>query len=323
MSDLWSELGKQLADRWLSMLVLPGVLYLAVAAAAHALGHQHPFDVELVVRTVTAEARKPAVTSASGQILVLLAIAVAAAAAGVVAQGAGVLIERVVLASGWTQWPAPAASVVRRWVSLRRRRWDYFNRAYEVELRMALLPNPADRPPPAAWQAAAGSRVRISPERPERPTWTGDRIQAAVLRLDRDHWVDLAVVWPYLEQVLPDGLRTEISDARAAVSRSATLAGWAVLYALPAWWWWPAAPLAVILAANARYRIRSGADAYARLVETAARLYVPSLATQLGIEHAGKLDRHLGEAVTQHLRTTWPAPDIRGHRRKRWWQVLP
>jgi hypothetical protein len=323
VSDLWSELGKQLADRWLSLLVLPGVLYLGIAGAAHALGDQHPFDVELLVRTVTAEARKPAVTSASGQILLLLAIAAAAAAAGVTAQGAGTFIERAALASGWTQWPAPAASVVRWWVTLRQKRWDYFDRAYEAELQLALLPDPADRPPPAARQAAAGRRARISPERPERPTWTGDRIQAAVLRLDRDHWVDLAVVWPYLEQVLPDSLRSEISDARAAVSRSATLAGWAVLYALLTWWWWPAAPLALIIAASARYRIRAGADAYARLLETAARLHIPALAAQLGIEHTGPLDRDLGAAVTQHLRTTWLAADIAGHRRKRWWQLLP
>jgi len=323
MSDLWSELGKQLADRWLSLLVLPGVLYLAVAGAAHALGDRHPFNVELLARTVTAEAKKPAVTSVSGQILLLVAIAAAAAAAGVTAQGAGVFIERAVLASGWTQWPAPAASVVRWWATLRQKRWDYFDRAYEAELQLALLPDPADRPPPAARQVAAGRRARISPERPERPTWTGDRIQAAVLRMDRDHWVDLAVVWPYLEQVLPDGLRSEISDARDSVSRAATLAAWAVLYGLLTWWWWPAAPLAVIIAASARYRIRSGADAYARMVETAARLYIPVLAAQLSIEHAGALDRELGMAVTQHLRTVRPAPDITGHRRKRWWQLLP
>ena len=84
--------------------------------------------------------------------------------------------------------------------------------------------------------------MRISVERPERPTWTGDRIQAAVLRMDRDHWVDLAVVWPYLERVIPDRMRSDISDARAAVSRAAALAGWAALYALLTWWWWPAAP---------------------------------------------------------------------------------
>lgn len=323
MSDLWSELSKQLADKWFSLLVLPGVLYLAVAGTAHALGDRQPFNVEFLVRTVTAEARKPAVTSAAGQILLLVAAAAAAAAVGVIAQAAGVFIERAVLASGWTQWHGPAAFIIRRWVTLRQKRWDYFDRTYETELQLALLPDPADRPSPAARQAAAGRRARISAERPERPTWTGDRIQAVVLRMDRGHWVDLAVVWPYLERILPDGLRGEISDARAAVSRSATLAGWAVLYALLTLWWWPAALLAVIIAVTARYRIRSSADAYARLVETAARLYIPALAAQLGIEHAGALDRDLGAAVTQHLRTTLPAPDTTRYHPKPWWRFVP
>jgi hypothetical protein len=102
VGDLWSELSKQLADRWLSALVLPGVLYLAVAAAAHTLGDRHPFDVALLARTITAQAENPAVTGTAGQILLLVAVVVAAAAAGVAAQGAGAFVERAVLAAGWT-----------------------------------------------------------------------------------------------------------------------------------------------------------------------------------------------------------------------------
>lgn len=320
MTDLWSELAKKLADRWLTLLVLPGVLYLAVAAAAYTLGNRHPFDVELLARTVTAQAKNPAVTHASGQILLLVVTAAAAAAAGVTAQAVGVFIERGVLAAGWAQWPTPAAAVIRRWVALRQSRWDYFDRTIENELDLALAPNPADRPSPAARQAAAGRRARISAERPERPTWTGDRIQAVVMRLDRAHWVDIAVIWPYLERVIPDELRSDIIEARASVTRSATLGGWAVLYALPTWWWWPAAPLALIIAIAARYRIRSGADAYAGLIETAARMYIPALATRLGIDHAGPLDRDLGAAVTRHLRNVIPPPDLTDYRRKRWWE---
>lgn len=310
MSDLWGELGKQLADRWLSLLVLPGVLYLAVAAAAHILEDQHPFDVELLARKVTAEAKEPVVTSVGGQILLLLVVVIAAAATGVAAQGAGVAVERAALAVGWTQWPAPAATAVRRWVAFRRQRWDRLDWCYADQLQLALLPASADRPDPAVRQAIAGRRARISVERPERPTWAGDRVQAAVLRIDRDHRADLAVIWPYLERVIPDGLRTDINDARVSVSRAATLAGWAVLYALLTWWWWPAAPLAFAIAAAARYRIRAGADSYARLLETAARLHLPALAAQLGIAHTGPLDKDLGAAVTRHLETSLPSSGI-------------
>ncbi|WP_326770755.1 hypothetical protein OG978_44460 (plasmid) [Streptomyces sp. NBC_01591] len=44
MGGLLSELGKKLAERWFSLLVLPGALYLAVLAVAQTLGHTHPFD---------------------------------------------------------------------------------------------------------------------------------------------------------------------------------------------------------------------------------------------------------------------------------------
>jgi len=311
MSDLWSELSRQLADRWLSLLVLPGVLYIMVALAARTLGDQHPLDVETFYQRVAAEAKSPAVTSTGGQILILLAILAAAAAAGVTAQAIGVLVERVTLASGWDRRPRAAATATRRWVEYRQHRWDSADRDHENQLQMALLPDPADRPAPAGRRLAVARRTRISVERPERLTWTGDRIQAVVQRLDRDHQVDLAVVWPYLERILSDDLRADIRDAQQATSKAATLTGWALLYALLTWWWWPAALLAVIIAATSRYRIRSSMDGYASLVEVAARLYLPALATQLSIDHAGPLDNALGTALTQHLRTVLPPPKTR------------
>ncbi len=310
MGDLWSELGKQLADRWASLLVLPGALYLAVAGAAVALGQSHPFDAGRLVRRVTAIAAAPPVRTTGGQILLLVAVVLAAAATGVAAQGLGALVERIAMAGGWNQWPAPVSWSVRRWVAFRQDRWDREDRTYAEQQLLARLPDPAQRPSPALRQAAAGRRARISVERPERPTWAGDRIQAAVLRVDRDHWIDLAVVWPYLERVLPDSLRDDIAQARAALSRAAVQGGWALMYAVLTWWWWPAAPLALALAAASRHRLRASADAYARLLETAARLYVPALATQLGIDRAGPLDRSLGRRVTSHLRPQPPSRSV-------------
>jgi hypothetical protein len=108
---------------------------------------------------------------------------------------------------------------------------------------------------------------------------------------------------------LSDTLRTQISDARAALTRATTLAGWTVLYAPLTWWWWPAAPLTLTLATAARHRVRAGADAYARLLETAARLHTPALAIQLGIiDQIGPLTPELGASLTRHLRTQLPAP---------------
>ncbi|MGV9501470.1 hypothetical protein ACWDQ0_24590 [Streptomyces sp. NPDC003642] len=303
MGGLWGELGKKLADRWLSLLVLPGVLYLATAAAAHTLGQRHALDAARLIQEVTTVAKQPAVTGVGGQIVLVGAILIASAAAGIVAEAAGALVERLVLAVGWKEWPLGLPVPAGWWVRRRQRRWDDAHRVYHEQQRLALAPDPADRPDPAVGRAALARRTRIALERPERPTWSGDRVQAVALRLDRDHSLDLATVWPYLEPVLPEALGARISEARAALARATTLAGWAVLYAPLAWWWWPAAPVALVLAATARHRTRSCADTYARLLDVAARLHLPDLAAQLGFDHAGPLTPDLGARLTHHLRS--------------------
>jgi hypothetical protein len=308
MGSLWSELGKKLAERWLSLLVLPGVLYLAIAATAIVLGQQGALDVAKLTRRITNVAKQPTVTSTGGQILVLAVIVIAAAAAGVVAQAAGVFVQRLVVAAGWLTWPTPLPILVGWWVGKRRERWDTHDGDHYTEYLRARLPKPTTPPNPVRRHRAAGARARIAVERPERPTWSGDRIQAVAVRLNRDHHLDLATIWPYLESTLPDTMRSQIAEARATLSRATTLAGWAVLYALLTCWWWPAAPLAFVLAAAAQNRIRTSADTYARLLEVAARLHTPALAAQLGFDHTGPLTPELGAKLTSHLHTHLPPP---------------
>jgi hypothetical protein len=302
VGGLWGELGRKLADRWLSLLVLPGVLYVATVAAAHTLGQRHALDAPLLIQEVTAFAKQPTVTGVGGQIVLVGAIMIASAAAGLVAEAVGSLVERLVLAVGWKAWPL-GLPVLADWrVRRRQRRWDDAHSVYHQQRRLALAPDPADRPDPAVGRAALARRTRIALERPERPTWSGDRVQAVALRLDRDHGMDFAVVWPYLEPVLPEALGARVSEARAALARATTLAGWAVLYGALAYRWWPAVLVAFVLAAAARHRTRSCVDAYARLLEVAARLHTPDLAAQLGFDHTGPLTADLGARLTHHLR---------------------
>lgn len=308
MTAVLGELGKQLASRWLSLLVLPGALFLAVVFAAHTLGQADALSTARLVHQVTVSAKSPVVTTVGGQVVLLVAVLAAAAGAGIVAQALGSLIETVVLAAGWRDWPARLAALVEPLVNSRQGRWDEAHETYHRLYRQALAPNPADRPDPAALHAAARDRNRISRERPERPTWSGDRVSAAAVRLDRDLHLDLATVWPYLWLILPEPDRAQITDARSDLGRAAALGGWAILYAPLTWWWWPAAPLAVILAAVTRHRIRVAAQAYALLLEAATRLYAGALATQLGVDPQGPFSRQLGDELTRYLRSSPPAP---------------
>lgn len=303
MGGLWSELAKKLADQWLSLLVLPGAFYLAVVAAALSLRHAHAVNLGLLTRQITARAKDPAVNGVGGQVLLLVAVLAGAAAVGIVAQAIGTFLERAVLATEWQAWWLPARAVARWSIARRQRLWDTADSSYLAEYRKSLAPDPADRPDSALRHRMARTRTRIAVERPERPTWGGDRIHAAALRLDSHYHLDLAVVWPSLWLVIPDTIREQITAARTALSRACALGGWSVLYLVLTIWWWPAAPVATVVALVAHHRIRTATDTYATLLETTARLHVGTLADQLGIEHAGPVTAQLGRTLTRRLRS--------------------
>jgi hypothetical protein len=303
MGGFLGELGKRLADRWLSMLVLPGALYLSVAVAARTLGQGSPFDLHRLITQVVAWAKTPAASTVGGQVVLLAAALAGSAAAGLTAQALGSLAERFTLAAGWSMWEPPLRQLAGKRVESRQSRWDAAHTTYSQHYHLALQGNDPD---PAKRRAAYRKRSRIALERPARPTWSGDRINAVSVRLKRDLHLDLASIWSGLWLTLPDTARTEITAARQALASATTLTAWAVLYALLSGWWWPAALIAVLMAVTGWHRTRIGADAYATLLEASARLYIGELAHQLGVDNARSLDQQPGDSVTAALHTEPP-----------------
>jgi hypothetical protein len=275
-------MGKELAQRWLSLLALPGVLFLGVAVAARVLGHRHPFSVTGLADTLTGWAARPAVATVGGQVVLFSAVVIGSAAAGLAAQALGSLCERLVLAADWPGWVWPLRQLAARYTDVRHRRW-----AAAVAVRDAERPRQAERRAlrmPARSTALDSARAvlaRFGEEEPERPTWSGDRINAVAARLDRDLQVDLAEVWPCIWLILAEDVRGQVTTARQALTRAAALSGWALLYLSLTVWWWPAALLSLGLALASRSRIRSSAEDYACLLEAAVRLHACDLATRL------------------------------------------
>jgi hypothetical protein len=305
MGGLLDELGKRLADRWLPLLVLPGAFYLAVAVAAHTLGQSHPFDLHRLITQVITWAKTPAAATVGGQVVLLAAALAGSAAVGLVAQALGTLAERLTLAAGWSTWIPPLGPLAHARVKSRQRRWDAKNATYSRLYRLAMQGDdlgPAQR---GERYAAYQERTHVALERPERPTWSGDRVKAVDVRLKRDLHLDLPTIWPALWLALPSAARTEITAARQVLASATTLTAWAVLYALLAGWWWPASLIAIVLAVTGWYRTRIGADAYATLLEASTRLYARDLARHLGIDHTQTLDQ-TGNSLTAALHTEPP-----------------
>lgn len=318
MSGFWSGLTGRLAERWLTLLVLPGAFYLAAADTARTLGWAHALDLHRLTTAITTRTKNPTATTTGGQVVLLAATLAGAAAAGLAAQALSSVAERLALAPEWRTWPRPLRTLAAQQTNRRRTTWTDAHARYHALLAVAeARASDSSQPPPteAELTEARDERhkayrtwFRIAMEAPDRPTWSGDRLNAVILRMDRDLHLNLPIVWPYLWTVLPDPARNELTTARAALTKATTLNAWAFLYLPLAMWWWPAIPLSAAIALTGRWRTRTTTNTYAQLLEATTRLHLTTLATQLGIPHAGGPTPSLGATLTHHLHTQPPPP---------------
>lgn len=291
MGGFLSRLGQKAVDRWFNDLVLPGLLFLALATTACALGQAHALEPRRLGARVTAWAKGPAVGTLSGQVTLLVAVLVAAAAAALTARAVGRATETAVLGSDWRGWPRPMRWLAGRLVERRQRKWveaeAECERARQQVRRDAAHrqsgglrgePLSSEEQGHREWRdRAAAGKLRVAEVPPERPTWSGDRIAGMTRRLHDEWGIDLARVWPALWLTLPEPVCKRITEARTALTDAATLAGWSVLCLPLTAWWWPALIVTAVLMAASRSRFRDAADTYGLLLHAAACLHTPAL----------------------------------------------
>jgi hypothetical protein len=311
LSDFLASLGGKLAERWLALLVLPGVFFLALATAAHSLGHAHALDLYQLVTIVSGWVKTPTATTTGGQIVLLVAVLAGAAGVGLAAQALGAGIERLTLAADWRTWSSLPRAIAARLTHRRHERWTVthtrYHELYDQARKARRTGSATDLDAVREERRAAyQKRTRIALEEPDRPTWSGDRIHAATVRLDRDLRLNLSIVWPYLWTTLPESGRVDLTRARQTLIQSATLGAWALLYLPITVWWWPALPLSAGIALTARHRLRTAAGTYAQLLEATTRLHLTTLATAIGIPQTGTPTPALGATLTHHLHTQPP-----------------
>ncbi|MEV6702489.1 hypothetical protein AB0M68_36035 [Streptomyces sp. NPDC051453] len=246
MNSLLTEVGRKLADRWLSALVLPGALFVSAAMCGRWLGHSHALDTrrlqDMVQRVGQQLDGRPA------------AVLLAVAGALLGATGAGLAVQ------------GTAAGVRRAWVARRPARWVAWRR------RRA--------------QSALTRRGHTVPTRylPARATTIGDRFRLVDQRVDAQYGLAVALAWPRLWLLLADAATTAIRDATTRYRAATETTAWGILYLLLGAIWWPAALAGLVMVTVGQVRGRATGAALADLVEAAVDIHQRPLAETLGID---------------------------------------
>jgi hypothetical protein len=301
MTAFFEHLGAKITDRWFANLLLPGLLWLGCAVAAVQLGWRHAVDpraAESLVRGLAADQ-----SAAQGVVFVVGSLGVSAVI-GLAAAGLATVLRRA--------WMLPGDVVPAKWLrQLRRRRWEAVDRvAQRLGTDVLRTADQAAGTAGPEYARALARRDSIGLERPERPTWIGDRWRATSIRVYRAYGLDLTIVWPRLWTLLPDAQRNDIAAAQLAFKESSSIVSWAVLYGLVGLFWGPSLIIAAGLAVTGVLQARDATANLCELVESACDLYGHSLAEQLHISCEGAMTPETGRAVNKRLRKDPPpAPE--------------
>ncbi|MFI0976242.1 hypothetical protein ACH4SP_04330 [Streptomyces sp. NPDC021093] len=285
MTTFLQELSKRAAERWATLLLGPGFLFVICVVVGNHQGFGHALDLDRLRAYVRAVATDKALQETGGLAVAVGVVLVCSAAAGLAAAAAGRLCERA-----WT--PTGPRWYVRLLTLWRARHWDRVDRALTKAVADAgrqvareRLRGPAPQRTFPAVERLRARRRALSPGRPDRPTRSGQRMEDAARRVERRYGLDLAEIWPHVWAVADGQVRDDIQLVRDHHAAAGRLVAWsaALLGLTAATGWWPAAVLATAFAGIALRRGRAAIDTLAVLVGTAVDLYVRDVADRMGV----------------------------------------
>ncbi|MFI5686576.1 hypothetical protein [Streptomyces sp. NPDC051636] len=289
LSGFVTDVGRKLAERWAGAVVLPGLVFTAVAATALTLRQRHWRDMDLLHRQLTALTGEGAASGSTRTAVLLLGVLAASFAAGLLADALAGPYEQALLGG----WPGPLGRVGDALTGRRHRIWEARDQACR-----AARAEGADTGLVGELEAR---RNEVALVRPECPTWIGDRLRAPAVRIRLEYRLELADSWPRLWLLLPDSTRQPLAEARQRLDEAMRLGGWALLYLPLGALWWPSALAGTGAALVAWRRCRERAEEYAELVESAVDVHLPDLFERFDEEtHPARAS--LGPAVTERFR---------------------
>ncbi|AZM59036.1 MULTISPECIES: hypothetical protein [unclassified Streptomyces] len=304
MNTFLQELSKKAAERWATVLLGPGLLFVACVLVGRHQGFTHALDPDRLRAYVTSVSTDRTYQEPAGLIMAAAVVLLGAAVAGLAASSAGGLVERLWLPAGTGRWARPLV----RW---RLWRWDRRARAYstaEAEARQELA---RSRLRGVAAPDRAGELRRLRSRRdayserePDQPTWMAQRMAGAADRVARRYRMDLAEIWPHIWSVADGQVRDDIQGVRDTLAGACRTAAWgAGLLAVAALThWWPAAVLGLLLLLTGHRRGRAAVDTLVPLVESTVDLYLRETARRLGVACPHTFSAAVADRVIRVLR---------------------
>lgn len=293
MTDLLAELGKTLAEKWLSFLVLPGVLFVATVLTCWQLSI-HGWDTAAERDALLASVDRwvtNASTSSGRVALLVIGVLLLSSGVGFAAQALGAVSRRVWLAE------APFKVMFGFATRIRRRYWRWLQRKSQCAETAE-----------AKRQIYVERRNRLALAEPTEPTWMSDRMAGVASRVRNEYGLDLAHAWPRLWLSLDETAREDTEIVTSAFDRASVLAGWGLLYASASaifatrcWWWWPLALIGTSTYVVGWFRGRLSIGTLATSVEAIIDVHGAQLIAPL-VEDQPKLTPELGELLNERFR---------------------
>jgi hypothetical protein len=285
VSILLDTLAKRLDERWATLLTAPGLLFAAVAGIAAILGRETWTSWQTInfrVQRVIAWIDHGPVRA----VLVIVLVGAVALAATTAVRWLAALVQRAWLAEP----PFRVAVGARTWV--RAQRWNRLDK----KATDATTDTKRDR------YLARRNAIGLAP--PARPTWIGDCMAAADIRIRSEYGLELASAWPRLWLLLPDQVKAEVRTATDSWQRAAEQAAWGLLYLALGVWWWPALAIGACAYFTGWPQGRASIRALAALVEAVVDLHGRDLLIALDptASTAGRLTPAAGIVITAQLR---------------------
>ncbi len=292
MNGFLAELGKKLADRWVALLVLPGLLFTTVATAAVTLGQRHWADVSMLGHLMRrlATAGTDRTDNLTRTVLLLVILLLASFASGLLARALGTPVEHALAG----RWPPGFRRLKIACTRRRRDAWARANQEWERARAAGERHNLGE---------LIRRRNRIALIEPRHATWIGDRLSAPAIRVRKEYGLDLTFTWPRLWLLLPETTRDPLAESRRRLDDATTLGGWAVLYFVLGALWWPAAVFGVGIGMVAWRRSRVAADVYADLIEAAVDVHIDDLWKRFADDQGVQPTRpQWGKQITERFR---------------------